>query len=50
MKQLESYKAFSVVAWLTVVLFSLFTYALVRDLEQTVAQLDVLNEKQQSAE
>ena len=40
MKKLEAYKAFSFVAWATVILFSLFTYSLVLDLRETITALD----------
>lgn len=47
MNKLEAYKAFSIVAWLTVVFFSLFTYMLVRDLQQTMTKLDAQIENRQ---
>lgn len=41
-KKLEAYKAFTYVAWTTVVLFSLFTYNIVLDLQETVKNLDTI--------
>lgn len=48
MKKLEAYKAFTFVAWFTVVCFSLFTYSLVVDLQDTLNQLNTtLEEKRE---
>lgn len=48
MMKLEAYKTFSVVAWLTVILFSLFTYKLVLDLQQSILKLDAVAEARQT--
>ena len=43
MKKLEGYKAFSYIAWATVVAFSLFTYSLVLQLQESVEHLTIIS-------
>jgi len=44
MKKLENYKGFAVVAWVTVILFSGFTYMLVDELNTKVDRLSTAYE------
>lgn len=46
MKKLEGYKAFSYVAWVTIILFTLFTYNLVLNLEESLQNLDTVASEQ----
>ncbi len=39
MKRIENYKSFTIVAWITVIIFSLFTYNLTLKLSEKIDQL-----------
>ena len=39
MKTIQGYKGFVVIAWTTVILFSMFTYSLTRELSEKIDQL-----------
>jgi len=49
MQKLEAQKVFPYVAWITVIMFSIFTYNLVRELKVSVQELEAQTNYTQSS-